>query len=149
MTEVLACIDFSDATDAVARAAASVAAASAGRLHLLHVAMPEPEIAGWDRGPVAAHTRDDRAAELLEEHKDLRQLAAQLAEAHAIEVIPLIVEGDVVDCVLDEATRLGATSLIVGSHGHGRLHHLLLGSTSEALLRRSQVPVTVVPVAER
>ncbi len=48
-----------------------------------------------------------------------------------------------------ELTRLAGEGdvelVVVGSHGHGGLHHLLMGSVTEDVLRRSPVPVLVVP----
>jgi len=35
--------------------------------------------------------------------------------------------------------------VVMGTHGHGRLFSLVMGSVAEALLRKSQVPVLFVP----
>lgn len=146
MSEILACVDFSDATDAVAEAAARLASAAGGRLHLVHVAGEEPEIAGYDRGPVAAHTRDERAGELLDEHRALRELAEKLEQQHGLDVVALLVMGPTVDKILEEADRIDAGTIVVGSHGRGAVAHLLLGSVSEGVMRHSSRPVLVVPV---
>ena len=34
--------------------------------------------------------------------------------------------------------------IVVGSHGHGALYHLLLGSVSEGIIRKTTCPVLVV-----
>jgi nucleotide-binding universal stress UspA family protein len=39
----------------------------------------------------------------------------------------------------------GADLLVVGSHGHGRLLHAVLGSISEACIRHAPCPVVVTP----
>jgi nucleotide-binding universal stress UspA family protein len=39
-----------------------------------------------------------------------------------------------------------ADLLVLGSHGHGRLHHAVLGSVSEECIRQAPCPVVVVPV---
>ena len=152
MTEVLACIDFSDATAAVVAAAVRLAPTAENRLHLVHVAAPEPELAGYDKGPVAAHTRDDRAGELRAEHAQLRELADQLetsADNAGLIVVPLLVMGQIAPKILEEAERIDAGVIVAGSHGHGKLHHLLLGSVSEQLVKHSPRPVVVVPVGQR
>jgi nucleotide-binding universal stress UspA family protein len=41
-----------------------------------------------------------------------------------------------------------ADLLVVGSHGHGRLRHAVLGSVSEACVRLATCPVVVVPTPE-
>ncbi len=54
------------------------------------------------------------------------------------------VEGRAAD-VLSEASR-DADLLVLGSHGHGRLHQAALGSVSEACVRKATCPVVVLPV---
>jgi nucleotide-binding universal stress UspA family protein len=148
MAEVLGCVDFSDASDAVVREAVRLARLSGNRLHLLHVAAEESALAGYDEGPVAVHTRDDRAHELTDEHHRMREIA----EAHAtggLEIVPLLVMGATVDTILAEADRIDAATIVVGSHGHNALRKLLLGSVSQGVVRHSTRPVVVVPVGER
>jgi len=159
---ILACVDFSDATDAVAREAARQAG-PAGTLHLLHVAAAEPALVGYDRDelPGAAaeqHTREARAAELTDEHQRLRAMADQLAAAADAEdrgpltVTPLVVmaeDDSVVGTIIHEADRLDVDTIVAGSHGHGVLHRIALGSTSAALGHHASRPVLLVPVGQR
>jgi nucleotide-binding universal stress UspA family protein len=152
VSEVLACVDFSDATDAVVREGARLALTADNRLHLIHVAAAESELAGYDKGPIAVHTRDDRADELLTEHDSMRELAERVrsdASFPDLEVVPIMTMGPTVAKILDEADHIDAGVIVVGSHGHGGLHHLLLGSVSEGLIKHSRRPVVVVPVAQR
>jgi nucleotide-binding universal stress UspA family protein len=53
--------------------------------------------------------------------------------------------GHTADELLRMAAELEAGLIVVGSHGHGGLHHLLVGSVTETLLRQSMIPVMVVP----
>jgi nucleotide-binding universal stress UspA family protein len=46
---------------------------------------------------------------------------------------------------LTEVAR-DADLLVVGSHGHGRLHQAVLGSVSEACVRLATCPVVVIPL---
>jgi nucleotide-binding universal stress UspA family protein len=50
------------------------------------------------------------------------------------------------DAVLREAEAQGATHIVLGSHGHAMVFELLVGSFTQAVLRRSRIPVLVVPV---
>ena len=34
----------------------------------------------------------------------------------------------------------------MGTHGHGKLYHLILGSVSNSVLKHAKVPVLLVPV---
>lgn len=58
-----------------------------------------------------------------------------------------VVEGDVVEEILDKVLVLPADLLVVGTHGHGGLHRLTLGSVTEKVLRRATCPVLAVPPA--
>jgi nucleotide-binding universal stress UspA family protein len=53
--------------------------------------------------------------------------------------------GRPVDVLLDEAQRVGARAIVVGSHGNTGLERQLLGSVAEGILARSWIPVVVVP----
>ena len=148
MPDVLAALDFSDIAAPVLDAGAELATALGARLHLLHVAAEEPELAGYDKDDVATFTREDRARQLLDEHHDLRARADELT-AGGLEVVPLLVMGSTVEVILEQAQRLDAAYIVAGTHGHGGLHHLLLGSVSEGLLKRTDRPVVLVPVERR
>lgn len=148
MAEVLGCVDFSDASDAVVVEAARIARQSGNRLHLVHVAAEEPALAGYDEGPVAAHTRDDRAHELTDEHHRLRELAARFG-TDGLDIVPLLIMGPTIETIIAEADRIDAATIVVGSHGHGALRKLLLGSVSQGIVRHSSRPVVIVPVGER
>jgi nucleotide-binding universal stress UspA family protein len=56
-----------------------------------------------------------------------------------------VLEGRPAD-ILTSAAR-GADLLVLGSHGHSRLSHTLLGSVSDECVRTSPCPVVVIPVA--
>ncbi|WP_406630971.1 universal stress protein [Amycolatopsis sp. WGS_07] len=43
----------------------------------------------------------------------------------------------------------GAAMLVLGSHGHGRMLRMLVGSVSEYCLRHARCPVVIVPVRSR
>lgn len=55
-----------------------------------------------------------------------------------------VLEGEPVEELLAEAERWSASCIVTATHGRGGLARALLGSVSEALLRRSTVPVLVV-----
>jgi nucleotide-binding universal stress UspA family protein len=56
-----------------------------------------------------------------------------------------MIQGDTVDLLLQEAEKLEVDFIISGTHGKGLLSQILLGSTSEELLRKSPVPLHLVP----
>jgi nucleotide-binding universal stress UspA family protein len=50
----------------------------------------------------------------------------------------------VTETLVRVARELGAPAVVVGRHGHGTLHDLVLGSTTRDLLRHAPCPVLVV-----
>jgi nucleotide-binding universal stress UspA family protein len=82
------------------------------------------------------------------EHMAHAALAAAVAEARhpypQVSVSAEAVPGPAAD-VLSRASA-EAHLLVLGSHGHGRLFHAVLGSVAEECVRRAVCPVVVVPV---
>jgi|1186.fasta_scaffold316971_1 nucleotide-binding universal stress UspA family protein len=87
----------------------------------------------------------------LEQQQHAERISAREVEAIVAEVgsgIPIareVVEGVPVR-VLIEASR-HARMLVLGSHGHGRLHHAVLGSVSDECAREARCPVMIIPVS--
>jgi nucleotide-binding universal stress UspA family protein len=52
---------------------------------------------------------------------------------------------DAAEKITEQAERLGAELIVLGSQGHGKLRQLLLGSVADAVLRNARVPVLIVP----
>ena len=52
------------------------------------------------------------------------------------------------DLIADEARRVGAGLIVMGTHGRRGLLRLALGSDAEAVLRSSPVPVLLVRASE-
>lgn len=52
--------------------------------------------------------------------------------------------GPVAETIVTKAKELGADGILMGTHGHGRVAGMLLGSVSNKVLHLSPVPVTLV-----
>lgn len=142
MKTLLVALDFSDALPGVVEAAAAMAKALSARMVLLHVAAPEPAFVGFEPGP--QFVRDSVARELSGEHRRLQAIEKGLRE-RGLEVTALLVAGYPAGQIVHEAEKLEAGMIVMGSHGHGALRHLLVGSVTEGVLRQAQCPVLVVP----
>ena len=81
-----------------------------------------------------------------------RVLKACLQQApYQLDIAPedvVVRTGHVSEAIAREAQREKATLVVMGARGHGRVVSLLLGSTSEAVLRGASVPVLLVPPNE-
>lgn len=144
--KILVAVDFSTALQPVVEQARKLGKAHNARIWLLHVAEPNPELAGFQAA--SKEVRDYVARKFHQEHRQLQDIAAGLRNA-GVDCSAHLVQGLTVDTILDEAKKFGADTLMVGSHGKGAVTRLLVGSTSEGLLKHSPLPVIVVPTHGR
>src|SRR5690606_13444471 len=63
----------------------------------------------------------------------------------AQEVSSTVILGPAVDSILHQATSLSADMIIIGTHGHGALYNLLMGSTAKGIISKSPCPVLIIP----
>ncbi len=142
---ILVAVDLSGATERVVQVAERIAKPMSAIVRLLHVAEAEPDFVGYDAGPEVV--RDQVAKEYRDEHRGVQAHAEALRQAD-IEASALLIRGPIIETILNEAQRFEADLLIVGSHGFGAMYDLLVGSSSRGVLKRSEIPVLVVPVRE-
>ena len=131
---ILVAVDGSPDADAALAHAAELARDQRARLTLVTAVPQVPATALLASG--AAPPR----SEVVKHYAELlRVAAADLPED--ISVTTLLVEGPPARALV-ERSKSGAFDLIVmGSHGHGRLHTTLLGCVSQKVLHASPIPV--------
>ena len=142
MKTLLVCVDFSEGTDRLLAQAAKLSTAFDERIVLLHVAQPEPEFVGFSPGPDSV--RQQMADQFNSERQKLQVEGDGLREC-GITVETLCVQGLIADVILDHATRLAADMILMGTHGHGALHHMLAGSVCQNVIHKAICPVLLVP----
>jgi nucleotide-binding universal stress UspA family protein len=145
MRLILVCVDFSDVAARVVEKAAAWAVDLKAALHLLHVIPPPPPMAVYAPGagvalPMPAATLPDTTLE----RSKLVEIATRLRE-RGIQVSEEVLEGPVIHEILSTADRVDPEAIVLGSHGHGALYELLVGSVTEGVLRRTRRPIWVVP----
>ncbi len=163
MKRILVPVDFSPAMDGVLALARQMARAFAAELHLVHVredvAMPVFPAAtvGYPgmgisemglTGGIALVPPPFETEDVPNEKQPNRldQLAQQLSR-EGIVTTAHEAEGAVVEEILQSANDLAANLIIMGSHGHGAVYNLLVGSVTEGVLKSGRRPVLLVPAA--
>ena len=141
--KLLVAVDLSKASSYVIEAAHRVASATNAEVCVLHTIISLPGIAGPDFNPVMEY--QEMSGRYQDERDELSELVAQLVDAD-VNATALMVQGDPVKTILTEAERLDAELVVIGSHGHGMMFDALVGSISAGILRKSTIPVLVVPV---
>jgi len=82
--------------------------------------------------------------ELMEAGRTLLARTAEEAKRSGVDAQQRLLEGEPAECMLDVARDAGCSLIVVGTHGRKGLEHLFLGSTTEAVLRGSTIPVLTV-----
>lgn len=148
MKAILVPVDFSTATTRVCDAAAALARLTGARLLLLHVVQTPPflmnDYYAFDTGMMAdVVSAGEKAAK-----KQLADLGRRYSRKD-LPVETIQVTGQPVTTIVKQALSRKATYIVIGSHGHGTVFDLLVGSTTHGVLRKTRCPVLVVPMGKR
>lgn len=138
---ILAATDFSAHARHAADRAARIAAESSATLTLLHVVPGSglEQLRGW------LGVGTSLEGQLLDDaRRQLRELGLRLQTPGAMPIDTVVKEGAVLDTALQEADRLDARLIALGTRGAGFMRRLVLGTTAERLMRRSTRPVLAV-----
>ncbi|HEY2716874.1 MAG TPA: universal stress protein [Solirubrobacterales bacterium] len=81
--------------------------------------------------------------DLIEVHQEILRDATDLIP-HDIGVTTRLERGDAAATILRVAREEEDDLIVMGSHGHSRIHRALLGSISQRILAQSQIPVLLM-----
>lgn len=145
MKTFLVPIDFSAVTDEVIDTAVSFARAFEGKVALIHVVQP-PVVTSEFALPVEvlqeAVASGERAAKgKLDTYVEMFRSAGIACEAK-------VNHGPPVTMIREEAERVSADYIIMGSHGHGKLYDFLVGSTASGVMKKADCGIVIVPHKE-
>ena len=145
---ILVPVDGSPTAAKGLKAAIKLARESRGRLLLLHIveeysAFMAPEV-GATIGPILDGMR---AAGKRTLSRVARSTAAAGVKPQA--VLAENFGGRVADTIVQQAKKLRADLIVIGTHGRRGIKRALLGSDAESVVRNSPVPVLLVPASGR
>jgi nucleotide-binding universal stress UspA family protein len=129
--------DFSASATAALPWVRQLAAAFNARIHCVYV-VEEPQVySTLDMGPVPLPTTDDLV------NSARGRLTAFIAEhfAGVAGVAEAVLVGRPADEIVGYARDRGATVIVMATHGYSGVKHILLGSTTESVLRHASCPV--------
>lgn len=142
MKTILAPIDFSGATEAVVAEGANLARAMDGKVVLMTVLQP-PAITN-EYSALVDNLAEIMAAGEKNAARRLAELEAKLKAAQ-VQVETVQLNGPPIRLIVEQAKTLGASYIVMGSHGHTALYDLLVGSTTHGVLMRAGCPVVITP----
>jgi len=142
MKKILVPVDFSDITTEVLDYAIHLANEDSSSITVLHVAPPSPIFPGPDAEPIMMQTYVN---EELDREKDELHAITEHIHKQGIEAYSVLLQGSIIDTIIDEAKEIKADMIVMGKESHGLLYRTLLGTTSEGVIRRARIPVLIIP----
>lgn len=139
---ILVPVDFSDTSEKIIATAIEQANAFNASIHLIHVQAPFVNDALHN--VKSSITFDDASSELQKFDQQHLDKVADEIKGKSIPCSTLLANGNPAEEILTYCDENAIDLIIIGSHGHGALHHIILGSVSEKVLHKAPCPVLVV-----
>lgn len=142
---ILSPVDFSETSRRALLYALDVARRRGAEVLVVHVAArtlpPLSALGAYASAALEGGVREQLRRDLLEE---LQRFVEK--DAEGVRVTYAVEEGNVVASIVENARR--ADLLVLGTHGHGEIEKLVLGSVTEKILHKAPCPVLTVPPAD-
>jgi len=142
---IVVAVDLSAASEKVVEAARGIAELTGVSVYILHAIETEADFICPEADPETMRTLVAKA--FPREQRGVQALADKLLD-HGLDASAVLVCGSGVENTLKEADILEAGLIVVGTHGHGAVYDVLIGSYSAGIIRKSKLPVLVVPVRD-
>ena len=141
---ILVAVDFSAPSRVAFELACEFAEQFGAALHVLHVraASPEDALVG---GPFTVRTFEDYARQTIS------QMDVFLGDTsrHCFPVVSAFRNGRPAEEIVDYATNHDMGLIVIGTHGHTGMKHLLLGSVAEEVVRTAKCNVLTAHERDR
>ncbi len=145
MKTIVVGLDLYETDDVVLTAATQLAQGTQATLQLVHL-FPL-EITALDYVAYVPADPEKRQAAIDEDDKRMKALVADL-ERKGVKAEATVKIGRASPGILEHAVEVGADAIVVGTHSRNLISRALIGSTADKVIRRSPVPVLVVPTRE-
>lgn len=105
-----------------------------------------------DWSPYSFHTPQEleerhqrRESEIERANSTVLAVEVSALEAEGLKVETVVRHGRIAETLVELAKEYDATQIYIGRLGESRVHSMIFGSVTAALVQTSEVPVTVVP----
>ncbi len=136
--KILVPIDFSDYSKNALKYAAQFAKQFSAKIYLIYVVEPMIYPADFSMGQVAIPSTDIDLHSRAEE--ELKKLSKDIVNGGS-KVEVLIKTGKPFVEIIESAAANDIDLIIIATHGHTGVEHLLFGSTAEKVVRKAPCPV--------
>ena len=137
---ILVPLDFSDQAQVILDWASHLALEHGSQVVLVHAYHLPVEFQQLE----GAYLPPDFWSNVKAEAEESLARYAEPLRARGVPVEILVREGYPASVIVDEAVSQGADLIVIGTHGHSGLKHMLLGSIAERVVQKAPCPVLTV-----
>ena len=148
--KVLFCTDFSKISDCAFDYAFGIAKRDEAVLYILHVI---PPIQQRDYLNLETHLTKMQLDEIRENFQKENEkmfndkYLSHIKDKTKVKIVTLSGRED--DKIIEFAQKENIDILVIGTHGRTGMEHVFLGSVAEKVIRRSPIPVFVIPCRDK
>ena len=146
--KVLFCTDFSKNSDCAFDYAFGIAKRDEGVLYILHVIPTPPDPHNLERWLTKEQL--DKMKSTLQEDREKMFNDKYLNHIKDKTKVKIVTEsGREDEKILKFAQKEKIDIIVIGTHGRTGIEHVFLGSVAEKIIRRSPIPVFIIPCGEK
>lgn len=155
MKKILIALDYNPTAERIAKTGYEMAKSMNAEVTLLHViadytyysSLDYSPIMGFDQFSNLGAVQMDSVTELENAAREYLEKTKTFLGDPSIKI--LVKDGDSGDAIIEAAKNLGVDIIVLGSHSRRGLDKILMGSVAEKVLRRSKIPLFIIPVSEK
>lgn len=153
--KVLIALDYDTSAQKVANLGFEIANSMQAEITLMHVLAdvnyysstafsPIIGFMGFNETDIASFAKEDGLKDATTNY--LSKVKQKLGD----EKIKIVIrEGDFSNEILEEAQKLHADFIVMGSHSRSWLNDILMGSVVEKVFKNTQIPLIIVPIKDK
>jgi nucleotide-binding universal stress UspA family protein len=155
MKKVLIAIDYNPSAQKVAEIGYQLAKSMNAEVSLLHILANDAYYSTLEPTPAMGFGNFTTAEFFIYVNKDgLKKAAQYYLESVANHlndpsVQTILAEGDFANEIMIIAKATGADLIVMGSHSRRWVEQILIGSVTEKVLRKSEIPLFIIPTKEQ
>lgn len=138
-SSILLAIDFSQTSQRAFDAALRMARCFAARVHILHVNEEDALFGGHSSDELNGFVKN-----IVARRADWMNRFEERAREMEVNAVAIMEEGDPATVILQQADKVEAGIIVIGTQGAHGLGNMLPGSVARKVLRRAERPVLVV-----
>ncbi|HRZ97775.1 MAG TPA: universal stress protein [Paludibacter sp.] len=151
MKKVLIALDYDPTAKKIAEAGFSMAKAMGAEVTLLHVLVNPAMYASASANMGVWQIESVDSFEAIQIFETASQKFLEKVKKHLgdVEIKTIQKEGDFVEMILETASEMKADCIVMGTHSQKWLENILIGSVTEEVLRKTTIPLYIVPTKKR